>query len=376
MLGSVRLGKFEDGDDRGWLAGGWSLGVSSGRGGSAPYEIMAANGDTNGNGEHTQSPARGEEALRKMVLVSVLVCGFYIFVSSMMVFSNKAMSYTYQFNSMNVLLLAQMLFTTMLLLVLRSLGSIQFESFQVERAIKVAPVSIFYSLNAAVALMALREMSVPSYTLVKRLAPLFTITLEYFLLNKTSTFGVVASILCMMVGTLVAFSDDTSSTLQGWILGFTSCLLQALYLSYVKRTGLQQKLNTFAVLYYHSILSVPCFLVLIFFSGEYRDVLKFNRWQELDFIAVFTASLMAGFLLNYALFLCTEKTSPTTLVVSGHVKAVLQTVLGFFTFGGVDTTHGYMLGTLLNISGGFGYVYAKYRALQSQTVSATLHQGR
>jgi len=306
--------------------------------------------------------------LRKQAMASLFYCGFYVLVSSMMVFSNKALSHTFKFKAMTVLLLLQMVFTAVLLPVARAMGLISFEKFEWDRALKVAPVSIFYSLNAACALMALGEMSVPSYTLVKRLAPLFTISTEYFVLSKSANKGVIASIFTMAIGTIIAFNDDTSSSLLGWSLGFLSCLFQALYLTFVKKSGVQNGLNTWGVLFYHSILSIPLCVIAVTILNEWKTAMEFKLWSQPTFLIVFIGSLSAGFILNYALFLCTEKTSPTSTVVSGHVKAMAQTVIGMFTFGGVDTRLFYMLGTAVNITGGFGYVYSKYKLMCKQVV--------
>ncbi|CAN8063617.1 unnamed protein product [Agarophyton chilense] len=310
--------------------------------------------------------APSEEQVRRTVVVSLSACLFYILVSSAMVFTNKALSYTYGFRTTNVLLFFQMIFTVVLLRFLRSAKFIDFTDFEMSRAKQVAPVSIFYSLNAAVALVALRELSVPSYTLIKRLSPLFTITLEAMLLNKYATRGIILSLLVMASGTVLAANADTSSSSSAWFLGFASCAFQALYLTFVKRSGLDTGMNSFGILYYHSILSIPCITAIAIGVGEIGPALVYDKWTSPSFLIVFIASLLMGLLLNYALFLCTELTSPTSTVVSGQVKAMGQTVIGVFTFGGVDMNTRYTCGTLLNISGGFMYAYAKLKLLRER----------
>uniref|UniRef100_A0A7S2ZAU2 Sugar phosphate transporter domain-containing protein n=1 Tax=Rhodosorus marinus TaxID=101924 RepID=A0A7S2ZAU2_9RHOD len=304
--------------------------------------------------------------VRSQILKSIGYCTFYILVSSMMVFTNKALTYSYGFSSTTVLLVCQMVFTAILLPLVKSTGLITFEKFDLKRALQVTPISLFYCLNGACGLMALKSMSVPSYTLIKRLAPLFTISMEYTVLNKKASTGVILAVCTMVVGTLIASQDDSKSAASGWAFGFASCILQALYLALVKKSGAQSGLNTWGVLFYHSILSVPILTVLVLLLGELEAFLSFDQWFSRGFQIIFVGSLFAGFLLNYALFLCTERTSPTSTVVSGHVKALAQTVIGFFTFEGADTSFWYLFGTGVNISGGAGYAYAKYKYLQTQ----------
>lgn len=307
-----------------------------------------------------------QHPLRRTIIISLSVCTFYILISSSMVFTNKALSYTYNFKSTNVLLLCQMLFTLILLRSLRSLKLIDILPFDYTRAKQVAPVSIFYSLNAAVALVALQQLSVPSYTLIKRLAPLFTLCLEVLLLKKLTTRPIVISLLVMSTGTVIAAKSDSSSSSFAWFLGFASCFFQALYLTFVKRSGVTTGMDSFGILYYHSILSIPCLTLLALAMGEFGTALAFDRWKSPSFLVVFIISLFMGLVLNYALFLCTELTSPTSTVVSGQVKAMGQTLVGMFTFGGVDMNFRYSLGTLLNIAGGFMYAYAKLKGLRER----------
>jgi solute carrier family 35 len=305
--------------------------------------------------------------LRRTVVVSLSVCSFYILISGSMVFVNKAITYNYGFRCTNILLLMQMFFTIALLRIARIAGVVTFERFERVKAMQVAPVSLFYSLNAAVALLALRELSVPSYTLIKRLSPLFTLALEYILLRKRTTPSIALSLVVMTSGTIMAANADTASALSSWILGLVSCIFQALYLTFVKRSGITTGMSSVSILYYHSILSLPFISMIILGVGELHVAFAYDRWASPSFLFFLALSLAMGLLLNYALFLCTELTSPTSTVVSGQVKAMAQTAIGMFTFGGVDANFRYLLGTVLNIGGGAGYAYSKYIALRQQS---------
>lgn len=317
-----------------------------------------------GSGAAVEAPPRQRATpaeVRRTLFESLLVCGFYITISSSMVFTNKSLSHTFQFTTTNVLLLLQMLFTALLLRFLRDVVHvIDFDNFVRVKAMRIAPVSLFYSLNSAVALLSLRELSVPSYTLIKRLAPIFTIGIEYVLLQRRATRSVLLSLFVMAVGTVLAALSDATSATSSWLLGLSSCIFQALYLTYVKRSGVETGFSAFGVLYYHSILSVPMLVVLGGLMGEFPIVMAYPHWLERNFLIIFFVSLCMGFLLNYSLFLCTERTSPTSTVVSGQVKAMGQTAVGIFTFGGVEMNASYTAGTLLNILGGIGYAYSKY----------------
>ncbi len=234
------------------------------------------------DGPHSREPS--VEEVRRTIVISVSVCAFYITVSSSMVFVNKALSYTFNFRTINSLLFMQMIFTIFFLRTARDvLRIIDFPDLEYRRARQVIPVSFFYSLNAAVALVALRELSVPSYTMVKRLAPLFTLSLEAVLLRKRPTVAIIFALAVMAVGTVLAAKADTGSSTWGWFLGFGSCLFQALYLTFVKRSGIDTGLSSFGILYYHSILSLPFISIIVLGVGEIPKVLVYDQWFSPSF---------------------------------------------------------------------------------------------
>lgn len=319
------------------------------------------------NGDGDPGMTKTQVEVRRQITVSLLVCLFYISVSSSMVFVNKALTYEFHFNYINVLLFLQMAFTILFLRAARTFFGISVPEIELGTLRKVAPVSLFYCLNALAALAALQKLSVPSYTMVKRLSPLFTISLEYVLLRKKSSPFVLCALGVMATGTVLAAKADTSSSTLAWSLGFCSCVFQASYLTFVKRSGIDTGLSAVGIVYYHAFLSLPFFASVILLKGEFGQALAFEGWGSPSFLVLLGFSLGMGLLLNYALFLCTEKTSPTSTVVSGQVKAMGQTAIGIFTFGGVDLNLKYVLGTLVNIAGGVMYAYAKYKALRNST---------
>ena len=314
---------------------------------------------------------KGTANIRQEVITSLAVCFFYISMSSAMVFTNKALSYSYDFTMTNALLFMQMIFTIILLHFLRDgLSLISFESFTRETGARIMPISVLYCLNGALALVAVRELSVPSYTLVKRLAPMCSLSLEFMVLGKRSKPRVIRSIAVMMIGTVLAARADTKATILGWGCGLGSCLFQGLYLTLVKKTGAESGMNSFSVLYHHSILSLPILFCLILLTGEVQPLISYPQWGDASFMLILACSLFMGVMLNYALFLATEYTSPTSTLVSGQVKAIAQTAIGMFTFGGGERNITYIGGTLLNIFGGAGYGLSKYFDMREKAEQA------
>eukprot|EP00181_Compsopogon_caeruleus_P000563 CAMPEP_0184683152 /NCGR_PEP_ID=MMETSP0312-20130426/10057_1 /TAXON_ID=31354 /ORGANISM="Compsopogon coeruleus, Strain SAG 36.94" /LENGTH=340 /DNA_ID=CAMNT_0027135257 /DNA_START=54 /DNA_END=1076 /DNA_ORIENTATION=+ len=298
------------------------------------------------------------------LLVSVLVCSFYVTVSGAMVFLNKALSYTFGFRTTNSLLMLQMIWQVLVVSLVKSKGrGMQVERIQWVHARRIAPVSLFYCLNSVFALAALRELSVPAYSVLKRLAPIITLALEGVIMGKRPDIGSVLSLVTMSVGTVLLVTSDDTASASGWILGACSNISQALYLVFVKKSGAEKGLSSLTILYYHSILSLPFLGFLMVALGEIQLLISYSEWTDPNFLLTLFACVSMGLLLNYSLFLCTEKTSPTSTLVAGQFKAIVQSILGLFTFESVEVTALFALGLMANVGGGLGYAYSKYKSM-------------
>ena len=80
---------------------------------------------------------------------------------------------------------------------------------------------------------------------------------------------------------------------------------------------------------------------------------------EAGFYPTFTLLVISANLLTYSQFLCTSVCSALTTSLVGVGKSVVQTLIGFFTFGGVQFHPLNAMGLALNLVGGAIYSYAK-----------------
>jgi solute carrier family 35 protein len=85
---------------------------------------------------------------------------------------------------------------------------------------------------------------------------------------------------------------------------------------------------------------------------------------DAGFLALFITALLAGMLLNYALFLCTLTNSALTTTVVGVLKGVASTLLGFFLLGGVKLSALHVAGITINTSGGVAYTCVTFQEKQ------------
>jgi len=279
-----------------------------------------------------------------------------------MVFVNKSLLYTYKFTATNTLLFFQFIFQVILIRGLNCCGVIHTEPFTIARAKIFSPISFFYCANTSVALVALKDMNVAAYSMVKRLTPILVLLIELIIFGKRESFRTCAAVFWMVIGTAIVAQYDERSLLSAYVLGLASCFLQALYLIFVKRTGAESELDSFSILYFHSIMSIPLISILVLVHNEYESARNslLLGYNDIGFMISLLLSITMGALLNYALFLCTQVTTPITTLLSGHVKSFAQIFIGLFTFEGVELTMGFLIGLILSMGGAVLYIHEKY----------------
>ena len=105
--------------------------------------------------------------------------------SVFMTFVNKTVLDTYKFDYPFFIMLAQMVFTVVLLELLRLGGLIKLHSYTFTRGKSFFLPSLFYGLHSVLALSALTNMNIPMYSLMKRCTPFVTLFLGIVVLNKS-----------------------------------------------------------------------------------------------------------------------------------------------------------------------------------------------
>ena len=152
---------------------------------------------------------------------------------------------------------------------------------------------------------------------------------------------------------------DLTFNILGYACGILSNITQSVYLLLVQRAT-NGKLSTVESLQLNSINTIPLLVIVCVVKGEIFEVKSYEKFSEVTFIVVFILAIVLGCLLNYSLFLCTSLTSALTTSVIGGLKALAQTILGLFTFGGVSHNIATFVGITMSVSGGLSYIFSKY----------------
>ena len=118
-------------------------------------------------------------------------------------------------------------------------------------------------------------------------------------------------------------------------LGGVKMIYQASYFTLVQRDAEVNKMSTVHMLHLNATNSLPMFFVLSLLLGEVSPALNSLINSDIIFLLLYFLLLISGGVLMFSTFLCTSLCSALTTTVVGVPKSFLQTIIGYFTFGGV-----------------------------------------
>ncbi|KAN0035642.1 hypothetical protein ACTA71_004925 [Dictyostelium dimigraforme] len=301
--------------------------------------------------------------------------GFFVAVaygvtSVSITFFNKAVLNYYGFNYSNSLTLGQMIFSLFFLVTMKSFGYISYPDFNLDLCKKLASLSLLFILMVVSGLAALAKTNVPLFSALRRLSTLIVIVGEGFLLGKITPTDEVQSVVVMVLGALIAGLGDATFDLVGSIYILFNCFVTAGYLIYIAKKTKETQLNTFGLMFYCNVLSLPATLLLTFIT-EWEGISTYEGYGNIGFQFCFFMSSIQAFLLNYFIFLCSTMNSPLTTSITGQIKSILQTIIGLFMFGDVIITPLLSFGLIFSTLASFWYSYIKYAQTRARAAVAS-----
>jgi len=292
-------------------------------------------------------------------LTSFLACCFYGFVSTSITFFNKAVLSSYSFDSPNVMTLVQIICSLVFLAIMKRFNIITYSTINARTAIKTSPLSISFLGMVLTGLGALKYLNIPMFNALRRVTTLFTIAGESYLLNVHSSSSVRWSCYLMVVGAVVAALYDFDFSLIGYLLVGLNCLFTAAYLLSIAKFG-KQGLNSFGLMYYNNIQSLPLVILLCWWNGDFAVFAGYPYLADVGFWVCFLFQSALAFLLNYSIFLCTNINSALATSVTGQIKNVLTTAVGYFSFGDVTYDPFNVIGLIIGVVASGWYSWLKY----------------
>jgi len=228
---------------------------------------------------------------------------------------------------------------------------------------QVFPLSLCWWTYVVSGIVALRYLNIPMFSTLRKFTVLFVLLGEIFILKKPAVPSVWLAVSVMLFGGLLAGFTDLTMSVPGYICVALCCVATALYLVMIVRVTNTTKLNTFGLLFYNNVLSLPLMVVfLAVFTDELGAVRNFPDLHNPAFLGFLLLSAAQATLLNIAIFLCTKINSPLATTVTGQMKDLITVTAGLFVFGDVKLNGPNLAGLGLSLVGSLLYSLVKLRA--------------
>lgn len=210
------------------------------------------------------------------------------------------------------------------------------------------------------ALFCSRYLNIPMFNALRRATTLITMIGESYLLGAKNTRWVQFTVWLMIGGAMLAGFYDFDYNALGYLLVILNCMFTAAYLLYIAKLGKSSGLNTFGLMWYNNAQSIPFVAALCWYNGDFSEIASYEHLYAWDFIVCFLFQSALAFLLNYSIFLCTQVNSALATSVTGQMKNILTTTVGYFSFGDVTYNAWNVVGLIVGVVASSWYSLLKY----------------
>ena len=243
-------------------------------------------------------------------------------------------------------------------------------------------MGIMYVINVGFGLVGLQLVNVPMFFCIRRLVSPMILIVEFVTMGRIADSGTQLAVVLIVLGTLLAGYETLSADILGYALTFANNICTAAASILQKRFsdagagGAGGKVTTFTIVYYNSIVALPLAMLCIVLGGEISTLLEFPYLYDVGFWARYAVAVSMGLMLTYTSMLCTTYNSPLATSVTGNVKDIATTTLGYVMFPGFLPTVSSVSGLGLAFLGACAPERATLRVLPCvcRRVCALVHQ--
>jgi GDP-mannose transporter len=293
--------------------------------------------------------------------VGVIACLCYSAFSMSTTLTNKILFQFFHFPYPLVLLLYQNVFTLVLCLAARYFGFIQFPGLQKEVVKDWIPVNILFILMLSTGSYALRILSIPMVTIFKNISTCLVTFGDYALFGQDVTSGIFASVIIMVVASVVAGFNDMAFDVNGYMWMIMNTFVTAAYVLYMRYAMRKTRLSEYGAVYYNNLLAIPFLLPVLYASGEMQGITTYDSSNYTNsFLMMVFLCGVSGFLISVCSFWAVKATSATTYSIVGTLNKIPLTIIGFLFFGAPTNLTG-TISIAIGLAGGILYTWEKQR---------------
>ncbi|XP_024936428.1 UDP-sugar transporter UST74c isoform X1 [Cephus cinctus] len=196
---------------------------------------------------------------------------FYGISSFMITVVNKTVLTTFNFPSFQILGIGQMLATIIVLFVAKKVRYVDFPHLERSTVTRIWPLPMIYIGNMIFGLGGTKQLSLPMFTALRRFSILMTMLAEYYILGITAKPSVQLSVYTMVLGAVVAASDDLAFNAEGYVFILLNDCFTAANGVYMKKKLDSKEMGKYGLMYYNSLFMILPALVIAWWTGDIQQ---------------------------------------------------------------------------------------------------------
>jgi len=291
-----------------------------------------------------------------------------------MTYANKIVLSIYDVQLPMTLLIFQNFCAVIILVGLRFTRLFPAEHVSLSTCQKWFPVTFLFVLFLLTGFQSLKMLTVPMVTVFKNLSNVLVFLGDWLYLGQSAAWGVVGSLLLMVLSAVVAGWTDLSYSSTGYLWMFANCVFGAGYVLVVRFRMQDTKLSDMDMALINNLLSIPVLITLTMLCTN--EHLHFQaayhlHSQQSGFLFWLITTGVIGTGLNLTAFFCLRYTSPTTYSMAGSLNKIPMVLVSLAIFRPPINAIN-MIGVLLGLASGCLYSIVKLRSqIQSRPPTAS-----
>ena len=212
---------------------------------------------------------------------------------------------------------------------------------------------IFHSLISLYGYQLVKN--IPMYVNFRKFVTVMTFTYQYFFKKKKINKIHIVVVFFLTSGAILAAIDDLDTDILGYLVIFCKNILSVINLEITENFKKKNGVSNIKLLTYRSILDPPTILIMLFLSGEYKEIIKyFKANHDFSYVGLFFfifVNLSLMLFNNLSFFLSNEKNNSLFTQLISESKYIFITVLSYFILKTFIFTWKNILGLFLSTVG-------------------------
>lgn len=268
---------------------------------------------------------------------NLLVTYLYLFSSILMNIINRVLYQKYNFKFNFTLLLIQQLACLLFFKFAGpkfknfndKVGKISFAEFYRNRSM-ILFFSGLFILNLLTSFIGNQKVNTAMFLVLRKFLSVMNYLYDLFINKKKLPGYFSQSALLICIGSILTGYNDLTSETIGYVIVFFNNFLSVLYGQISESFSRNYHISNIKLLIYNGYVSVPILFVLVFITGEYEKLLKYQNYSIGFFFTLFISCAFT-LVLNSSYFISNERNSSLFTQLFSNCKVFSHLViLGHF----------------------------------------------